>query len=189
MYLPWALQHGAGHLRLFELARVNPRRLNVTASGGPYLGCRSAAPESHPDSRPYTCRTSCGARRSGPSDLGCKAQASIAVADESAPTGRIELLPFLLRSSSAVELCRGIVYRSAASIVDARERGARHPRLSSRLRPCDASQGALCTCSWCDVYTIPASLSLGQRVTSDSAAGKRLSKLITRKGSASRAAG
>jgi len=116
LYLPWALQHGAGHLRLFELARVNPRRLNVTASGGPYLGCRSAAPESHPDSRPYTCRTSCGARRSGPSDLGCKAQASIAVADESAPTGHIELLPFLLRSSSTVELCQGIVDGSATSI-------------------------------------------------------------------------
>jgi len=45
--------------------------------------------------------------------LGCRAQASIAVADESAPTGRIELLPFLLRSSSAVELCRGIIDGSA----------------------------------------------------------------------------
>ena len=49
-------------------------------------------------------------------DLGCRAQASIAVADESAPTSRIELLPFLLRSSSAVELCRGIVDGSATSI-------------------------------------------------------------------------
>jgi len=49
-------------------------------------------------------------------DLGCGAQASIAVADESSPTGRIELLPFLLCSSSAVELCRGIADGSATSI-------------------------------------------------------------------------
>jgi len=47
----------------------------------------------------------------------------------------------------------------------------------------------LSTCSWGDVYAILASLSLGQRVISDSTAGKRLSMLITRKGSASRAAG
>jgi len=48
--------------------------------------------------------------------------------------------------------------------VDARERGARHSRLPARLRPCDASQGqgALCTYLWRDVYTIPASLSLGR---------------------------
>ena len=119
------------------------------------------------------------------------------MADESAPTGRIELLPFLLRSSSAVELCRGIVDGSAKSIplmrvskaADAREQGARHPCLTFRLRQCDTSQGALCACSWRDVYTIPASLSLGQRVISDSAAGKWLSTLITRKESAPRAAG
>ena len=36
-------------------------------------------------------------------------------------------------------------------------------------------RSSLCACSWRDVYTIPASLSLGQRVTSDSAAGKWLS--------------
>jgi len=50
-------------------------------------------------------------------------------------------------------------------------------------------RSSLCACSWRDVYTIPASLSLGQRITSDSAAGKWLSTLITRKGSALRAAG
>ena len=38
------------------------------------------------------------------------------MADESSPTGRIELLPFLLCSSSAVELCRGIADGSATSI-------------------------------------------------------------------------
>jgi len=49
-------------------------------------------------------------------DLGCGRQASPPVPDGSAPTGRAELLPFLLHSSSAVEPCRGIVYGSAASI-------------------------------------------------------------------------
>ena len=56
------------------------------------------------------------------------------------------------------------------------DRATRAKELSARAR------GATST-------PFPASLSLGQRVTSDSAAGKWLSTLITRKGSASRAAG
>jgi len=49
-------------------------------------------------------------------DLGCDAQASTAMADKSAPTGRAELLLFWRRSPSAVELCRGIIDGSATSI-------------------------------------------------------------------------
>jgi len=52
-----------------------------------------------------------------------------------------------------------------------------------------AKELSTCSWSWGYVYAILASLSLGQRVISDSTAGKRLSMLITRKGSASRAAG
>jgi hypothetical protein len=122
-------------------------------------------------------------------DLGCGAQASIAVADGSAPTGRAELLPFLRRSLSAVELCRGIVDGSATSIPVMHVSEAL-AILVYRLVIDDRTRAEeLSTYVWGDVYAILASLSLGQRVTSDSAAGQKLNKLITRKASPSRPPG
>ena len=111
------------------------------------------------------------------------------MADESAPTGRIELLPFLLRSSSAVELCRDIVNGSATSIPVMHVSEALAILVYRLVIDVKTRAKELSTCSWADVYAILASLFLGQRVTSDSVAGKKLNKLITRKARSSHAAG
>jgi len=161
--------------------------LDVTVSGSPKLECTCEHREAHPTIPSFVRRWSSYNRRSRPR-----------LRSPGVSSGPKWISPYGPRCAFAVSAplllgCRAMprhrLRQCYVHPVDARERGACHPRLPSRLRPCDASQGALCTCSWCDFYTIPASLSLGQCVTSDSAAGKRLSTLITRKGSASRAAG
>ena len=125
-------------------------------------------------------------------DLGCDAQASTAMADESAPTGRAELLLFWRRSPSAVELCRGIVDGSATSVPVMHLSEALAIPVYRLVIDGKTRANELSKCSWGNVYAILGlglGLALGQRVTSDSMAGKKLNKLITCKARASHAAG
>ena len=76
------------------------------------------------------------------------------MADESAPTGRAELLLFWRRSSSAVELCRGIVDGSATSIPVMHVSEALAILIYRLVIDGKTRAKELSTCSWGEIYAV-----------------------------------
>jgi hypothetical protein len=116
-------------------------------------------------------------------------QASMACTDGSARPWRAALKQFLHRDPSAIALCFGILDGSAPSFPAVFVSEALAIPVYRLVLDKKPQAPEFLSCTWSDVYSILASLSLGQRVNGDSAAGERLRHLIARSEVSSRTPG